>query len=280
MSIRIVTDSNNDLPQEILEQHGIKVVPLYINVGTDSYLDGVDMSRAEFYEGLPHFARHPTTAVPGVQIFTSAYDTLVAEGATAIISVHISENLSGVMNVARMAGRDYEKVPVTVFDSGNLTLGTGLMALRAAKAAQGGQSAEEIVALLEDQRRRTYCFAALDTLEYLRRSGRLSRLQSRLGSLLRLKPILHMNDGEFEMLRVRTRQKALARVIELVDDLGPLEQIALVHTHDPAGASALQGRASHLFVDEPSPISAEVTPVIGTHIGPGAVGFVCIKARI
>ena len=149
----------------------------------------------------------------------------------------------------------------------------------AAKAAAEGQSMDEIVALLEDQSPRTYCFAALDTVEFLRRSGRLTRFQSSLASVLRIKPLLKMNDGEFDMERVRTRRAALARVIELLRGLGPLEELALVHTHAPEETEALGREAMHLAPRGELTMMAEVAPVIRTHIGPGAVGFVAVRAR-
>jgi DegV family protein with EDD domain len=279
MSIGIVTDSNCDLPEQLIQEFGIIVVPLYINIGTDSYLDGVDMSRQEFYEGLSGFASHPTTSVPGPGMFVEAYERLAAEGATEILSIHISTTLSAVANSARLAAEETGAARVTVFDSGNLTLGTGLLVLAAAQAAQAGRSLDEIIALMEEQVSRTYCFAALDTLEFLRRSGRLSRFQSRLGSMLQVKPLLTMHDGEMEMERVRTRKRAIARVIELVSDLGPLQELTLVHTHAPERAGELHEQARHLFPEGKPPLSEEVTPVIGAHIGPGAVGFVAIKKR-
>lgn len=279
MSIRIVTDSNCDLPQEIIEKHGITVVPMYINIGAMSYLDGVEMSRQEFYEGLADFDAHPMTSVPGPGQFLEVYQQLAAEGASQILSIHIGSSLSAVINSARLAAEEPGTIPVTAFDSGNLTLGTGLQAVMAAEAAAEGRSMAEIVAMLENLRERTYCFAALDTLEFLRRSGRLTRFQSSLGSVLQLKPILKMHGGEVEMERVRTRARAIERVIELVEELGPLEELTLVHTHAPDRSEALRRRARDLFPSTGAPMSAEVTPVIGAHIGPGAVGFVAIQAR-
>lgn len=278
MSIRVVTDSNCDLPVEMVEEYGITVVPMYINIGAKSYLDGVEMSRQEFYEGLPNFETHPMTSVPGQGMFQEVYERLAAEGASGIVSIHIGSSLSAVVNSARLAAEELGTVPVTVFDSGNLTLGTGMQAVMAAEAAGEGRSMGEIVAMLKDRSERTHCFAALDTLEFLRRSGRLTRFQSSLGSVLRLKPILKMNSGEVQMERVRTRAKAIKRVIDLVEELGPLEELALVHTHAPDAAEALRQQAEHLFPAKGMPLSAEVTPVIGAHIGPGAVGFVAIQA--
>jgi len=279
MSIRIVTDSNCDLPEEIIGELGIVVIPMYINIGTESYLDGVEMSRQEFYEGLPHFDTHPMTSVPGPGVFVETFEALASEGATEILCVHIASSLSAMANSARLAAEQWDKLPVTVFDSGNLTLGTGLQAVAAAKAAAEGHSMAEIMALLEELAPRTYCFAALDTVEFLRRSGRLTRFQWGLASVLQIKPLLKMNNGEYDMERVRTRKAALARVVELLEELGPLEELALVHTHAPEEAEALARQASHLLTGGAISMSAEVTPVIGTHIGPGAVGFIAVQSR-
>lgn len=279
MSIRIVTDSNCDLPEEIIAKYSITVVPMYINIGSESYLDGVTMSRQEFYEGLPHFDAHPMTSVPGPGTFVETFERLADEGATSILCIHISSNLSAMANSARLAAEEWDRLPVTVFDSGNLTLGTGLQVVAAATAAAEGHSMDDIVALLEDQASRTYCFAVLDTVEYLRRSGRLTRFQSGLASVLQIKPILKMHDGEPEMERVRTGNGAMKRLIELTERLGPLEELALVHTHAPERAESLGQQARILFPEGRTPLSAEVTPVIGVHIGPGAVGFVAIQAR-
>ncbi len=279
MSIRIVTDSNCDLPQEAIDQYGITVIPFYINIGTESYLDGIDMSRAEFYEGLPHFESQPMTSVPGPGTMVKTYAQLAAEGATEILSIHMAASLSAMVNSVRLAAEEFDGVPVTVVDSGNLTLGTGLQVLAAARAAAEGQTMDEIVEMLQDQAPRTYCFAALDTLEFLRRSGRLTRFQSSLGSILQIKPILKMNDGEVDMERMRTRRRALDRVLELVRELGPLEKLSVVHTHALEEAHALEQEARGLFPVQNSAFFAEVTPVIGAHIGPGAVGFVALQAR-
>jgi DegV family protein with EDD domain len=278
MSIRIVTDSNCDLPQAVVDRYQIVVIPFYINIGTKSYLDGVQMSRAEFYEGLPNFESHPMTSVPGPGAIIGVFETLVEEGATEILAIHIGGSLSAMVNSARLAAEEWEKVPVTVFDSGNLTLGTGLQVMAAAEAAAAGQTMAEIVAMLEDLSARTYCFAALETVEYLRRSGRLTRFQSGLASLLQIKPLLKMHHNDYDMERVRTNNGATRRLLELTEALGPLEQLAVVHTHNQARADALREQARHLFPDNAVAFSAEVTPVIGVHIGPGAAGFVAVQA--
>jgi DegV family protein with EDD domain len=278
-TIRIVTDSNCDLPSKIVADCDITVVPMRVNVGNKSYLDGVEMSRQAFYEGLPGFKASPTTSVPSPGQFYEAYQQLAAEGATEILSIHISTTLSAVANSAQLAAEEIDSVAVTVFDSGNLTLGTGLQALAAGRAVSAGRTVDEIVALLQDQRHRTHSFAALDTLEFLRRSGRLSRFQSELGSVLQVKPLIKVHDGEMHMERVRTRKRAVRHLMDLVHELGPLEELAVVHTHALERAVSLQRRAAHLFPAGKIPLMAEVTPVIGAHVGPGAVGFVAIKAK-
>lgn len=279
MSVRIVTDSNCDLPATIIDRYKIAVIPFYINIGRQSYLDGVDMSRAQFYEGLPHFHHHPMTSVPGPGTLVKMFEALAEEGATEILAIHISSSLSAMVNSARLAAEEFDTVPVTVFDSGNLTLGTGLQVVAAAKSAAQGRTMAEILADLQDMSQRTYCFAALETVEFLRRSGRLTRFQSGLASVLQIKPLLKMNAGNYDMERVRTNNGATQRLLDLTEALGPLEQLAVVHTHKQERADALREQARHLFPKEAVTFSAEVTPVIGTHIGPGAAGFVAVQAR-
>jgi DegV family protein with EDD domain len=276
MDVRIVTDSTCDLPVELVEKHNIVVLPLYIHIGQRSYQDGVDMSRQEFYQGLPTFKEHPTTAAPSPDLFKDTYQQLADQGATDIISIHISESLSAVVQVARMAAKEFEPVPVTVFDSQQLSLGAGYIVLEAAKAAQAGKSVAEIIPILEDLTSRTYVFAALDTLEFLRRSGRMHFALATIGSLLKLKPLLKMNRGDPTSERIRTREKAIRRLIQLVERIGPLERIDLVHTYAADQAQALFERARDLFPEKYIPLSVDVTPVLGAHIGPKVIGFACI----
>lgn len=279
MTIKIVTDSTCDLPDELAAKHSISVVPLYINIGTDSYLDGIELSRRAFYEGLPDYKTFPTTAVPGVGAFKQAYERLANEGATEILSLHISISLSAVVNVARLAAEEVKSVRVTVLDSRQLSLGTGWLALLAAKAAATRRSMEDILALVEDQIRRSHVFAALDTLEFLRRSGRMNGIVAGLGTLIDLKPLLKMHDGQPTSERVRTNGRAYRRLIELVSAIGPLERLALVHTNAPDKAEQLRQQAQHLFPGDEEPLSVNVTSVIGSHIGPGAVGFAAVASR-
>ena len=277
MTIRIVTDSTCDLPEEIVAQHGITVVPLYINFGLESYLDGVDLSREAFYARLPDCDPPPSTAMPGWQAFREAYQHLADEGATEILSVHISKSLSAVVDSAHLAAREVS-VPVTVYDSGTLSLGTGFLVSAVEEAAAQGSSMDEIVALMEEQGQRTHVFAALDTLEFLRRGGRMNRVMATLGSWLQMKPLLKMHDGSPTAEKIRTSQAAIQRLIALLEEQLPLERAALVHTHALDKASDLYQQARHLLPTG-EPLSVDITPVFGAHLGPGAVGFACVSAR-
>jgi DegV family protein with EDD domain len=278
MAIKIVTDSTCDLPEAIVTEYGITVVPLYINFGDQSYLDGVELSRQEFYERLPDCDPPPATAVPGSEVFRQTYERLADEGAAGVLSIHISISLSAIVDMARLGAKQTDAVLVTVFDSRQLSLGTGFLVLAAAKAAAESRSMGEIIPLLEEQISRTHVFAALDTLEFLRRSGRMSRVMAGLGSVLQIKPLLKMYDGNPTAERVRTRKRATKRLISLLSDLVPLEQVALVHTHTPDRAEDLRQRVQHLLPEGAVP-SVDITPVIGAHIGPGAVGFACVTAH-
>jgi DegV family protein with EDD domain len=280
MNIKIVTDSTCDLPKSVVDEYGITVIPLYINVGDRSYIDGVELSREEFYENLPDYPTPPTTAAPGVEVFQNTYRKLVAEGADHILSIHITNNLSATADVARSATETLTDVPVTVFDAGQITLGTGLLVITAVRAALSGMTMEEIVFMLKEKALRTYSFAALDTLEYLRRSGRASRFQSTVGALLRVKPLLSMHDGAMNVDKVRTDKRAIEWLMDHLANLHPFEDVALVHTNVPAKVEAFRQRASPFLPSGKEPIIAEVTPVIGTHVGPGAVGFSCIVKGI
>jgi len=278
MTIRIVTDSTCDLPAETIQRHGIHVVPLYINVGNKGYLDGVDMTRAEFYKRLPTFPSHPTTAVPSAQKFHAIYDALAEEGASHILSIHISAALSAVVDIAQVAARETPSTLVTVLDSRQLSLGTGFLVETAALMAAAGSSIAEILTALEQQIKRSHVFAALDTLEFLRRSGRMNRFMANMGALLQLKPIMTMHDGTPGSERVRTRERATKRLIEMLHDVGEIERVAIVHTHAPERISDLLTQAASLLPAGPI-LQEDITPVIGVHIGPGAAGFAVVAAQ-
>ena len=276
MTIKIVTDSTCDLPKGVIQELGITVVPLFINIFDKGYLDGVEITRQDFYTNLPNYKIHPTTGIPGLNAFTQAYEALSSKGAKEILSIHISESLSGTVGVAQSAAREFDKIPVTVRDSGQLSLGTGFQVETAARMANEGKSMEEIQAVLDDIMSRTFVTAGLKTLDYLRRSGRMNAFVAGLGSLLQLKPILTMKNGQPGSERVRTTQKAEARLIQMLKEHQPIERFALLHTNAPEQANAFYARIKDLLPDG-EVYSMDITPVIGVHIGPGAVGYAIIS---
>lgn len=277
MTIKIVTDSTCDLPPAIVANYDITVVPLYINIGTNSYLDGVDLSRHEFYENLPHYAALPTTAAPGAGTFQQTYQHVAAAGADHIISIHVSGSLSATLDNARLGARQTSGVQVTVFDSQQISLGVGFLALTAAKAAAEGQTVAEIIPLLNHQINRTYLLGVLDTLNYLQRSGRARRVVAGLGSLLQIKPVFKLHNGQVSSERVRTRKRAIARLVDRLDNLAPFSQLGFIHSHAPERATALKQHIEHLL-PQPDPLQIEITPILGAHLGPGGVGVVVIAA--
>jgi DegV family protein with EDD domain len=276
MTVRIVTDSTCDLPSAVIDRFGILVVPLYIHVGNLAYLDGIDMTRDEFYKKLPAFPYQPTTAVPSSQKFRAMYDALADKGATAVLSIHIATSLSAVIDMAKIAAKETTSIPVTVFDSRQLSLGTGFLVETAAKLAQAGFSVSQIITSLDEQIRRTHVFVALDTLQYLRRSGRMNVVLSNLGELLQVKPLMKMYDGKPDAERVRTRKNAVKRLIELFNEYGPYEKVALIHSDASDRAQALLQEIKNILPNKEIWLE-QINPVIGAHIGPGGVGFACIS---
>ena len=278
MTTRIVTDSTCDLPTEVIKEHAIAVIPILIHVGSQEYLDGIDLSRQQFYKDLPGMNPPPTTAAPGHDAFRQAYERLAAEGATEILSIHIAHKLSAVVDIARRAAQETKTAQVTVLDSRQLSLGMGFEVEIAAEAMSAGSSISEILARLEAQIARTHVFAALDTLEYVRRGGRMNAAITALGNLLQIKPILKMYQGDPTAERVRTRAHAVKRLKELLAECAPFERVALVHTDAEARAQALLEEVrgglpgGEIWMQE-------INPVLGAHIGPGVIGFACISSQ-
>jgi DegV family protein with EDD domain len=251
---------------------------LYIHAGGRAYQDGVDISRREFYQRLPSFRPAPTTAAPSPEVFRRAYEHLAAEGATEVLSIHISIKLSAMVEIAREAAKETTAVPVTVFDSRQLSLGMGFEVLTAAEAAAEGRPRNGILAALKEQIARTRVFAALDTLEFLRRSGRMNFAMSALGTLLRIKPFLKMYDGNPTAERVRTRRGAMKRLAELLKEFGPYEKAALLHSNAAERARALLEEVREML-PAGEVWMEEINPVLGVHIGPGVIGFACLSKK-
>lgn len=278
MKIGIVTDSTCDLNPEIVQHYGIEVVPLFIQMGEERLMDGVNITKDEFYTRLPAYDPAPTTAAPGPEIFVKRFEDLVEKGVQAILSIHISEALSATVNSARTAAKEFSRVPVTVLDSGQLSLGLGFLVEKAAQMAQSGHKVEEILDTLKNLMPRTYVFAALDTLEYLRRSGRMHVAVARFGELLRLKPLLHMNQGNPVAHRVRTTRKAMERLFGWLDTYAPFQQLAILHAGVESRAENLREQVRKYLPGAEISIH-QITPVLGSHLGVGALGFAVISQK-
>lgn len=277
MNLRIVTDSTCDLPAETARLLDITVIPLNIHVGERTFLDGVDLTREEFYTRLPGFTPAPRTAAPGPEVFAQIYERLANEGAQAILSIHISESLSATVNSARAAAEEFTRIPVTVLDSGQLSLGMGFLVEKAAQLAQVGQRTDQVLAALQGVMKRTYVFASLKTLEYLRRSGRMHFALAKLGEILQIKPLLHMNLGKPTALRARTQQRAIERLLEWLAEYAPFEKLAILHAGVTEEAQRLREQVRSYFPEGVDVPIVQITPVLGAHLGIGALGFACIS---
>ncbi len=272
--IAIVTDSTADIPEDIAHQLSIEVVPNIIYMEGKSLIDGKDVSRREFYEKLPTLKELPTTATASSGTYHNKYQSLINRGFRYIISIHASSLLSGIYNAARIASLEF-KDRVTVIDSQQVTLALGFQVIAAAEAAYRGESLQNVLECIESVRRRVRLIAMLDTLEYVRRSGRVSWAKARLGDLLRVKPFVEVKEGQvFSLGESRTFQKGLVRLKQLLLNLGPVERLAILHSN-------AEEQAHRFIADLPerllaNPLIVNVTTVIGTHVGPNGIGFAAV----
>lgn len=278
MNVRIVTDSTCDLPEDVVSKYNIPIIPLHINQGEKSYLDGVELTREEFYARLPDYKPAPTTATPSPETFRLKFEQLAEEGAQSILSIHISESLSATINSARVAAEQFKRTPVTVLDSTQLSLGLGFIVEKAAQMSELGHKMDEILINLQELMKRTYVFASLKTLEYLRRSGRMHFALARLGEILQIKPLLHMNQGHPTAHRTRTQSRATERLMEWLRENAPYEKLAVVHAGVQAEAEAMRERVKEFLPESDIPV-VQITPVLGAHLGVGALGFACVSAK-
>lgn len=272
--IFIVTDSTSDLPKEIVETYAIRVVPAVLILSGEAYEDGVHLSREEFYRRLPDLDQLPTTAAPSGGKFQQVYQACFDAGASHVISIHVASTLSG-MYTSALVGAESFNGRVTVIDSGQLSLGLGFQVMAAAEAVAAGASIGEVLEAVQQTRNRLHVVAMLDTLEYLRRGGRVSLIKAGLGAMFRVRLFIELHDGKLNFLeQVRTRKKAIARIWDLVVSLGKIERFALLHA---AAEEEAQQLVQMLSLDLPeSAMVVNVNTVIGTHVGPGALGFAAI----
>jgi DegV family protein with EDD domain len=276
MKIGFVTDSTSDIPADLAAGYGIEVVPAIVNLDGHSYEDGTGITREEFYRLLPKLAHPPTTSAPSVGSFQARYECLLQAGAATVVSIHPPDKLSGIFNAARLAAESFGE-RVHVLDSGQLSLGLGYQVLMAAEAAARGALLDETLALVDSVRRRVRLAALLDTVEYIRRSGRVSWARGLLGNLLHVHPLIGLRYGIVERMgQVRTRAQGLLRLTDTLNSWGPLERLAVLHTNaETAAHQLLEELRSRVSVP---PLLVNVTTAIGTHVGPNGLGLVVVPA--
>jgi DegV family protein with EDD domain len=274
MDISIVTDSTADIPPDLIENYQIMVIPNLIMIDGVSLKDGTEISRQEFYDRLPWLDPPPTTATASSGTYYETYERLIRQGAHYILSIHPAARLSGILNAASSAAQTFGE-KVHVLDSGQLSLGLGFQVLTAAEAVRQGANFENVLRLLKDMRNRVRLIAMLDTLEYVRRSGRVSWARARLGNLLQIKPFIELKDGTvFSLGETRTRKKGRQRLKEILHQLGNLERLAILHTNAEEDARQF---LAELQLDLPAPpLVINVTTVIGNHVGPNGLGFAAV----
>jgi len=277
MGIRVVTDSACDLPAPLIEALGIEIVPLTIRFGSDEFVDREELTPDEFWSRLERSDTLPETAAPSPGAFERCFRDLVERGATGIVCVNLSSHLSGTMQSAQVAAAAVASVcPVQVIDSQSASMGQGNLCLTAARRAADGDSLESIVAEVVDRRDRTKLFASLDTLEFLKKGGRVGNARALLGSMLSIKPVVEVRDGVVEEAgKVRTRSKSLKLLAEKVG-AQPIDSLAVLHGEADDAGELLDMLADDFPRDQIQ--VGIVGPVIGTHAGPGVIGVTFVES--
>ena len=269
--IKIVTDSAADLPSQLAEELGISVVPIYMRFGEEVYRDRVSISEDEFYQRLENTPVHPSTIQPGPQDFLEVYRKLSPD-ADGIVSIHISGKLSGTYNSALMAKETLETgCHVEVVDSQAVTMGLGLTVIVAATMANAGESMDKIVEEVKQTIPKIHLLALFDTLKYLLLGGRIGKAKALLGSILNVKPMLSLKEGEVVPAgQVRTRAKGIDKLFEFAQNAENIQDLAVVHSTTPDEAQDLAKRIGSVF-DRKRIKIARIGPALGVHMGPGAL---------
>ena len=278
-SVAIVTDSTADLPLDLAGSRGITVVPLTLNFDGQSLLDGVDIRPDEFYRRLHSVTTHPTTSQPSPGRFADVYKSLLADH-DSVVSIHISQKLSGTFESARQAADMTDASRVRVIDSELVSMSLGLLTLAASSLAATGQDAAAIEAKVLEMRPSIQTYFSVATLEFLRRGGRIGNASALVGSVLQLKPVLCIRDGLVTPLeRVRTFERALNRVIELTREVDRGHGVCVIVGHADAEADAQRiGRELDSIAE--TLMIQPLGPVVGAHAGPGVVGVGCYPAEL
>ncbi|MCU1455394.1 MAG: hypothetical protein JWN46_3540 [Acidimicrobiales bacterium] len=276
--VHIVTDSSCDLPSDVTEKLGIRVVPLSIRFGDDEYVDGVDLSASEFYARMAQTDVLPSTAAPAPGAFEAAFREAAADGGP-VVCINLSAQLSATMQSAENAAQAVgDELEVTVIDSRSITAGLGSEVVLAAEAAADGASAADVVALVEELRTRTHIIGALDTLDNLKKGGRIGGAQALIGSMLSIKPIIDISSGKVEEAgRARTRRKALMTLRDRVFAAGDIDRLTICTGGAPEVDEMREMLAPRFSQDDVAVCT--IGPVIGAHGGPRVLGLAWIDRR-
>ncbi len=279
MSIAVVTDSTSDLPVGLAEKHGISVIPLNVHIDDETFLDGVTISADEMYKRLPDSKVIPTTSAPSVGSYVELYEKL-AKTHDEILSVHLSSKLSlthnSAVNAVAEMGSDGPRVEI--IDTQQASMALGWIAVRAAEAISDGASLDDAAKLARSLSERAVFIGMVDTLKYLIRGGRIGKAQGFVGSLLRVRPILTLRDGEAHPLeRARSRSKGIARIKTLVSEYAPLEKLAVLYTTEEDIAREIANDVAE-FAPNGDVTIAQLGPVVGNYLGPGTLGLGLVRA--
>jgi DegV family protein with EDD domain len=271
MTVRVVTDSACDLSDTLVEAMRIEIVPLTIRFGDEELVDREELSPEDFWDRLRSSTVLPETSAPSAGTFEARFRSLVDRGATGIICINLSSRLSATMQAAQVAANAVrDECPIVVIDSRTVSMGLGALCLTAARRAADGAKLEEIVEDVLSRRDRTRLFGALDTLEFLKRGGRIGNARALLGSMLSIKPIVEVHEGAVEEAgKVRTRSKALHLLAEKAK-AQPIDALAVLHGQAP-DVEDLLDLLGEVFPRD-NIVTGLVGPVIGTHAGPGVIG--------
>jgi DegV family protein with EDD domain len=276
VTTRIVTDSTAYLPGEVVEEHGIEVVPLHVVVGGRDHVEGRDITAERVAAALREYTI-VTTSRPTPQVFAETYQRLADEGATAIVSIHLSSQMSGTVEAARLAAAE-ALVPVEVVDSETIGMAMGFSVVAAAEAAAGGADVATVLDAVRSRLEPSGVLFYVDTLEHLRRGGRIGAASALLGSALATKPILAVRGGRIVPVeKVRTSSRAVARieamVVEQVERGGVVVDIAVHHLDAPARAEQIASELRTMVPGSPEVLVVELGAVVGAHVGPGTVAI-------
>ena len=280
MAIKVVTDSTSDLPADVAESLGIEVVPLNVHFGSDVYKDRVNLMPDTFYDKLINGDVLPTTSQPSVGEFIDVYERLGSD-ADGIVSVHVSEKLSGTMNSARLASQQANAdCPIEVVDTFQVSMGVGICAMEAAEVANSGGDMNQVILAARNAVTRSQCFFMLETLEFLQKGGRIGKAQALIGNLLKIRPMLILQEGEVHPLgRERTRRKGIAKLVDTVAELTPISGLAVMYSTGPDEAQTLAQNVSKFMIEGREPMMLQIGPVIGTYAGPDTLGIALISAK-